>query len=65
MRKLIGVIVLTIGLVAGVYAQEKKVISPLPTVTAAQKKEFKARRKQLNQLVKQYKKAPEKVLFSF
>ena len=60
MHKLIGVLVLSVGLVTGVYAQEKKMISPLPTVTAAQKKEFKARRKQLNQLVKQYKKASEK-----
>ena len=59
MRKLIGIVVLMIGLVTGVYAQEKKGIVTFPTVTKAQKKEFKARRKQLDQLVKQYKKAPE------
>ena len=59
MRKLIGIVVVMIGLVTGVYAQEKKGIITIPTVTKAQKKEFKARRKQLNQLVKQYQKTPE------
>lgn len=59
MRKLIGIIVLLIGLMTGVYAQGKRAISSFPTITAEQKKEFKARRKQLDKLVKQYKKASE------